>query len=354
MKNRIIGIVAIIAIVALVGFKLAANKKVLTEKNKVVDRSGITIPVNTYKVQKGSIAGKLVLPASVEPYKEVNVTVNAQGKLTSLNIDLGSSVSKGQQIGSVDTKLKELSLKATELSVAKLEKDFQRQKSLLEGNAGTEVNFADAKYNYENAKLQADQTRQLIADAKVVAPISGIVIKKAIEEGEFVNPGNSIATVVDVATLKATVMVNEKDVYRITKGMKVQCSSDIFPGKHYEGTVTYISPKGDESHNYEVEVTMKNQQVQIKAGTYVLVEFNIENKEKALQIPKVALVEGMKNPYVYVVKNNKTEIHKVIIGREFGENIEVINGLSEGDEVVVTGQINLANGSPVEIIKNTK
>jgi RND family efflux transporter MFP subunit len=351
-KNTIFIVVAALVVVGLIAYTLVKNKKQIDSKNKVVDRSTVAIPVAVTKAFTGNTADKFTLPAVTEAENETDIVVNAQGKLTNLKINLGSVVSKGQLLGTVDSKLKELNLRATELSEAKLNKDYERYNDLYKGNAATEVNVNDVKYNYENTKIQLEQIKQQIADANIIAPISGVVVRKNLEEGEFVNPGTVIATVVNVSQLKAQVLVSEKDVYKLKQGAAVTVTCDIYPGKTFKGTIRYISPKGDETHNYPVEVTLLNDgRSPIKAGTFIRVAFDITGNTSALQIPKIALAEGLKNPYVFVPVGNKATVKKLVLGREIGENVEVLDGLADGDEVIVSGQINLTEGSLVDVVK---
>ena len=350
--GKIITIVAIIAIVSLTAFKLMNNKKKIDENNKPVDRSNIPVAVSVDTARILSVSGDFTLPAMLEPDRDADIAVAVQGKIKSLNIELGSYVAKGQVIGKIDSRLKELNLQSTQLSAAKLEKDMRTYKELMEGNAATEEKYNDIKYNYENSKIQLEQIRQQITDGNIIAPISGVVVAKNLEAGEFVNPGTVIASVVNVSSLKAAVMVNEKDVYKLKNGQQAVISSDVFPGKTFRGQISFISPKGDDNHNYRVEVEVNNAGQSLKAGTYVKVMFGINQQSDALQIPKKALAEGMKNPFIYVVKGNGVEQRKLVLGRELGENVEVISGLQQGEVVVVNGQINLTESSKVEVVKN--
>ena len=351
-KSTIITVVVVLAVAGAVAFTLARNKKEINSRNKVVDRSNIAIPVSVTKAFVGSAGSEFSLPAVTQAENEADVVVNSQGKLTELNIRLGSTVSKGQLLGKVDTKLQELNLKASSLSQEKLAKDYDRYNELYKGNAATEANVTDVKYNYENTKVQVEQIKQQIANANIVAPLSGVITRKNLEEGEFVNPGTVIATIVDVSKLKATVMVSESDVYKLKSGAAVTVSTDIYPDKKFKGTVRYISPVGDEAHNYPVEITLANEgQSKIKAGTFIRVSFDIQGSTNTLQIPKIALVEGLKNPYVYVLNGNKAAVRKLVLGREIGENVEVLSGLSDGEEVISSGQINLVEGSIISIVK---
>ena len=352
MKKNIIIILIVVGVLALIGVKLAMNKKTLNQQNKPVDRSAIAVPVTVTDAFVGNVSGQFSVPAIVEPYNSANISINASGKLKTLNIDLGTAVSKGQVLGSVDNSVKLINLESSQLLADKYEADFKRQKDLFEGKATTEVDFNNAKYNYENAKTQVALIKQQIADGNVVAPISGIVTKKNVEEGEFVNVGTSIATVVDISKLQSFVMVSEKNVYSLKKGAPVVIHTDVYPDKVFNGAIKYISPNGDDSHNYEVGITVDNDRnVSLKGGTFILVDFDIKNSNTtALQIPKVALVEGIKNPYVYVVNNKKPTVKKLVLGRDLGENIEVLSGLSAGEHVITSGQINISENSIIEVV----
>jgi multidrug efflux system membrane fusion protein len=267
-----------------------------------------------------------------------------------VNFDLGSSIRQGATLVQLDNRLKELSLEATRLNIEKLKKDVTRYNTLLAGNATTEIQVNETKYNYENAINQAEQIEKQIADANVKAPISGRIVKKNIEPGEYITIGTVLGTVLDVARLKVQVPVNESDVYGLREGQTVRVSADVFPGKIFNGRISYIAPQGTDEHNYPVEITIDNAGG-LKAGTFVNVDFSQKSNQKALQIPRMALVESIKNPYVYVVNGNVVQKRVIKVGREFDDSIEVLDGLSAGDQIVLTGQLNLSDGKTVQITK---
>jgi membrane fusion protein (multidrug efflux system) len=351
--KKILIIGGILALVAIITLRLISNKKTLNESKQVVDRSKIPVSVSVIAVEEKPLNSSFQLPASLDPIEESKIAVTVAGKITRLSIENGSRVSKGQVIGTIDSQLKQLNLEAVELSEAKLKRDYERTKELYEGKAATETNVIDAKYAYDNKRIEADQIRKQIADGNIIAPFSGIISNKSLNVGEFTNVGTVIATVVNIQKLKAVVYVNEKDAYRLQNGQNVSVSTDVYPGQEFKGKISFISPKGDAAHNYLVEVLIDNNGKNIlKAGTYVLVKFRSESTASAIQIPKIALAEGLKNPYVYVVNGNKVASRKIITGREVGEYVEVVSGLKTGEQVVINGQINLTNGSIISIVGN--
>jgi RND family efflux transporter MFP subunit len=345
MKKSIIVTAILVTLVGVITYTLAKNKKKIEANKVVVDRSKQAVAVSTVAVDYKAYDGKVLLPANLELNNEATIAIGVQGKIEKLSIEVGSRVAKGQVIGNLDSKLKLINLKANELTLSKLQNDLTRNEDLFKGNAGTELNVINNKYDIENTRLQIEQVKQQITDGNIISPISGIVTSRKLMAGEFVSPGTVIATIVDDVHLKAVVYINEKDVYQIRLGQSATISSDVFPNKTFAGTVKFISPKGDENHNYRVELQFNTNQ--LRAGTYVMVGFDLGGKAKVLQIPKLALAEGVKNPYVYVVKNNVASVRPITLGREIGENIEVVAGLEAGEEVVTSGQINLTDGSSV-------
>jgi RND family efflux transporter MFP subunit len=346
----LITLIAIAVIVAIVA-TLISNKHKINAANQIIDRSHIPVTVTTFKVNPGKIQARTILSAKLKPVEEAVISVQAPGLISYLNIDFGSKVQKGQVVGAIDTKIAQLNLKSIMLTRDKLKDDYERTKDLYRGKAASEVNMIAAKYNYENTAIQLEQIKQQINNANIVAPISGIITNCNIKAGEYVNPGASIASLVNISKLKATVYVDETEVYAILADQVVNVSSPVFPDKKWVGKVAYISPYGDENHNYQVDVILNNTPEILKAGTNVSVEFNVAQKENVIVIPKKALVVDRKDPYVYTIKDGAAHGCNVVVGLSEGNNIEIISGLSADDELVLSGQINLSEGSKITIVK---
>lgn len=349
MKRTITILLAVVLVGGLITWRLVSNKKTIVANEQVVDRSNIPVAVTVANAEKRAISGNLTTTATLEAWAETDIAAVTAGKLMNFSIDVGSYVGKGQRIGQIDTRLREIGLKQANLTIEKLEKDLQRTRELYEGKAVTEVNYNELKFNYDNTKLQAEQIQEQINDAIITAPATGIVSSKRIDVGEFVSPGVPLATITDISRLKAILFINEKDVYRLTPQQTAKITCDLFPGQVLSGKVGFISPKGDENHNYRVEISLDNPGQKLKAGTYVRVEFDLGASSEAVQIPKACLPEGMKNPYVFVVKSNKATLTQLTLGREVGDYVEVLSGLQAGETVVESGHINLSDGRPVEI-----
>lgn len=352
MKSKIITISVLVILVGLVTWTLVKNKKEINEKNKTVDRSEIPVSVKTYTVTEQELSGELVLPSVLQANETAVISSTSSGKIESLTIELGTIVRKGQVIGTVDSKLKNLDLKAKEISVQKLSKDYQRNKELFQGKAIQETAVIDAKYNLESTEIQASQLKQQISDANIIAPISGTIVAKNKVAGEFIGAGTQVASIADVSRLKANIYVNESEIYSLKLKQNVRLISDVFPTDNFNGSISFLSPVADENHNYLVEITLsESASKKLKAGSYVRVQMKKETQGSAITIPKKALINGTKNPEIYVAINGKSVRRKLVLGREFGEKIEVISGLQLNEKIIVEGQINIHDGSFIEISK---
>lgn len=352
-RKRIITIAVVIAIIAAIIFLLIRNKRALDEKKQPVDRSHIPVTVAVYKVKTMGLNEALSLPATLMAKDEGNIAAETGGRIDRLDIELGKRVRKGETVGHIDVQEAQLKLAAAELSVEKLSRDYERNKVLAAGNATNANAVTDAKYELDNKKLEAAQLRSQITKAAIISPVNGIVTDKKVVSGEYVTTGSVVATVVDMNNIKAKVYVPENRIMSIAVGQSAGITTVTLPGKNFRGNVSFVSPKGDDNHNYLVEVTLERSAADIlKAGLYVNVTIGEKKEAVVLQVPKTALVEGVKNPYVYIIRDSKAEQRKLMLGRENGEFVEVLSGIEEGQLVITSGLINILPGSYVKQIDN--
>jgi RND family efflux transporter MFP subunit len=350
MKKTIFIILGLAAVFTTIGVVLASNKKKIDAKNVTVDRSKIPVTVAVEKVAMGEFQGAMSFSGIVESAADADITVSAPGVIRSLNVTKGQWVRKGQVLGSIDGEQTKLQLKSLQLTEAKLATDLERVRTLVQGNAAPETNLKDLEYNLANTKIQIEQLNQRLVDNNILAPINGMITVKNMEAGEFVNPGMMIARIVDVSNLKVAVYVNEKHIYRIAEQQAATVTAEALPGKSFSCKVNYISPVGDENHNYRVEVQLDAEgNKALKSGTYTLVNLGTTEAGNGLMIPAVALVTGTDATTVFLVDGETVKSTTIVAGRRQGDMVEVLSGLKAGDQIVTAGQINLTDGSLISI-----
>lgn len=351
MKKRVIIITTAVLVLVLLSIRLLSNKEKIDEKKRLPNTSDRTVSVIVKEVVNRENKSNLSLVGTTIANKEVILQAEMAAQVKDINFKIGDHVSKGKVLVQLDDKLRALALESARLNLTKMEDEYNKTKNLFGGKAASETQLRDAKLNYESAKVSFEQAKKQLEQAKITAPQNGFITQKWVEAGSFVNVGTQIVSIVDIAQLKAAINVAEYDVYKIKQGQKVNITAAVFPGVTFTGQVSFISAKGDKSHNYSVEVTIDNQKDhQLKSGTFVTVDFNFNSSSPALVFPRQALNGSVKDAKVYVVKDNIAHLQPVVIGKDFGDYFEVLSGLNEKDIVVTDGQVNLTDGDKVTII----
>jgi len=247
--------------------------------------------------------------------------------------------------------LKQLAVRKAKIDLDKLQKTLERYKNLFQGGTLTQQQLDDAQTMYDNGVLQLEQVEKQLADATIKAPISGIVSRKLYEKGEFVNMGSPMFTMVDISRFKIKLNVSESNVYRLKTGDLAIVTTDVYPGVKMQGKISYISPKGDETHNYAVEIEMANsREYPLKSGTFANVQIELPLVAEALYIPRQSLLGSVNDAKVYLAENGKANLRSITVREGNDQYLQVISGLNENDQVVVNGQINLADGKEIKII----
>ncbi|WP_258101084.1 efflux RND transporter periplasmic adaptor subunit [Marinoscillum pacificum] len=350
MKKYIISAVVIVLLMVATTIKLIGNKRELDEAKVPVDRTKIPVAVKVATVEKSKLSIAVNYPAVVQPIEDARVFTQASGMVEQLYIELGTRVKEGQVIGQLDADMLRINLRDAQLAFGKSLDDYNRVKDLYDHNAASKVDMLNAKYSHDKIDNQIRLLEKQIENTSIKAPISGVVHAKMVKEGEFVNPGTPIAFISNVFTLKATVYVNQELVYQLTEGDLAKITTPILPEKVFEGKIEFISPVADAHHNYQVDLLLETSDHRLRGGSDVQVSFQTYSAEEVLQIPMSALVTDAEEPYVFLVEGGTVVMRTVETGLVKGDDVEIIKGLSEGDHIVTTGQINLREGSIVNII----
>jgi len=348
--KKIIVIVISLIIIALIVLRLSANYKKINA-NKDVSTDLTYVSVSVAEVKNMSLSDTLQLTGYMEAYTDVDVSAESAGIITVLNAEEGDNKTKGSTIANTDDKAKKLALEKAENTKEKLEKDLERSKNLFNGGGITEQQLETAQNTFDEAVILLQQAQQELDKTSIEVPISGVITKKYVEKGEFVNIGSPIVKIIDISQLKIVLDVSEYNVYKLKVGDLTQITTDIYPDEKFEGKITYISPQGNEAHSYPVEITISNSsKFPLKAGTFANVIIGLPESEKALYIPRESLLGSISDAEVYVAENNKSILKKIVVKSGNDNYVKVISGLSEGDKVIVNGKINLSDNKEIKII----
>lgn len=351
MKKMII-VTVIIVLVGLMFFRLKGNyDKIEAKKEISTDLNYVNVTVTKAKSMK--IDQSLSLVGCLTAYSEVEVSSEIQGTITSVKVELGQKVSNNTVIATIDDRIKKLNVNSAKLDLGKKKKDYDRYKNLFAGGTATEQDLDNAHVAYENAVIALEQAEKEFSDATIVSPSQGIITEKYIEKGNHVNIGSSIVSMIDISKLKVNLNVSETNVYQLNLGDVAEVSTSVYPDVTFKGNVNFISPKGDDSHNYKVEMVLQNSnEYPLKAGTFVKVKINLPSKGNSIYIPREALQGSISDARVYLASEGKAVLQPITIGNSNNDYLEVTSGLKEGDDVITAGFVNLENGKAIKVNAN--
>ena len=350
IRNVLIGAV----LVALVVWKLAANKAEKDEKTELANPVVTIFPVTVSEVKPENISGDFSVSGTFAAVRELNFVSETQGRVVSLLVANGDVVSQGQLIAKLDDEQVKYDLALADAAFKKAEDDLDRFKNMSQKEAITKQQLADITLAYNNAKNKLNTLQRMARNTSVVAPIAGTINNLKLEVGSYLAPGSMIAEIVDVSRLKMTVKLSDAEIVKIKKGNKVNVKADLFNDVKFTATVNALSVKADGAKKYDVELLIDNSDKNsIKAGMTGSASFEMGEAKLAIMVPKNCLMGGVKNPSVFVVNKKDQTAHlvPVVLGLTVEDKIEIVKGLTSNDAVVISGQLNLAEGNKVEIIK---
>lgn len=351
-KVLIYGGVFVVAL-ALIAWKLGANKEANEASIAVVrESSSGAIPVQTLTVKTSEIDQTFNENGNFEAVNQIELTSELAGRVRELYVKEGSVVKAGQVIAKIDNEILNANQAEAKARLAQAKQNLERYEQALKSGGVTQKQVDDARLQLETAQAQSVQMNKNLSNAQVKAPVNGIINARFVEIGTYLAAGNKIVEIVDDAKLKLTVNINEYQVIQLRNGDKVEVTASVYPEVAYQGVITFIAAKSDASLNYPVEIEIKNIAGKaLKAGMYGTAHFKPEHKTTSLMIPRSSFQGGINSNLVFLNENGKAKLQKVVAGRAYGDQVEIRSGLKDGDEVIVTGQINLVDGKDITVVK---
>jgi RND family efflux transporter MFP subunit len=345
----IVGIVAI----ALIAFILTNNKKKNEAETAIVSAKSASVAVRVDTVAMENISAGFIANGNFEPSQKLQFSAENSGRVKRVLVEEGSNVKIGQVLAVIEGDKLSVDMQSANVAYQTALADSERYQNAFATGGVTRQQLDQSKLALANAKARLDQARINYGDATIRSSINGVVNKKLIEPGSVVNSGTPLFELVNVSKLKLRVTVSEQQVSELKVGSVVPVKASVFPDKEFSGKVSFIAPLADASLNFPVDIEITNPGNEIKAGMYGTASFgaNDSQKKSLLVIPRTAFVGSVNSNQVFVVQNEVANLKKIVAGRVFGDKVEVLSGLQEGEIVVTSGQINLSDGTKISVLK---
>lgn len=412
MKRTII-VLVIIALAGLAAFRAA---QVISAKKDETKRVGMNqVPlVKVAPVTQGLIEEKISRTGDIAPSAQVTIYSKVQGWVGKINVREGDLVKTGQVLVTLDTREAEAAVAQAEASLeaarARLkqvratseeaiqsqmqqtkanlelaESDLKRARELHEKNfiarqqldeARTKYNVAKATYDlalnslrqrtWENdialAEAQVNQAKATLkfnkaqlANLIILSPMNGGITKRFVDPGTMVKDTTAILTLMDLSEMKMVVNVIEKEFIHLQKGQTVKITVTAFPDRVFTGRIEIITPALElQSRTAEIQISIPNPGFVLKPGMFGRAEILLRSNSKAVLVPIQSLLSESGNDFVYVLKENQVSRRPIRKGAVRDTVVEILQGLTPGEQVVTAGHYALKDGIQVRLSLQTK
>lgn len=365
-NKRIILLVAAVALVlvGIIGYRIYDN---LTSNKERAGRvsQGRAVAVEIAPVTRKDITPELAFSANLDPLWSAEISAKVDGRIDRLLVEEGDFVKAGTLIAALDTAelaaqvaQAEGTLLSNKANLEQADLDLRRTEALFKQGAVSVQALDTARIKRDLAVGQVRSAEGNLAlltarmeNANVVAPRDGVVVKRHLQAGFYTKTGSPIVTLADASALLAKATVGEAQVSELSVGTKVKVLVSALGNTVYEGVITRISPAAAlPARTFTAEITVANAQAILKPGMFAKVSVPGQLKKNVVVVPESALVMKEDQKSVYVVTPEGQARQTVLQLGYVGDGwAEVLNGVKDGDKIVVAGQNKLKDGMNVSV-----
>lgn len=353
IKNLIV-IVLVVGVLLAIKFIFFPSES--SEQDTKGGKSGGGGPSNVTAMvlQSEKLSNEVYASGTIMANEEVQLHPELSGKITQLNFQEGSKVSKGQLLVKINDADLQATYKKLQLQNKLAEEKLNRQKQLLAINGISQEEFDILQNQYDVIKSEMDFATAQIAKTEIRAPFDGVVGLKSVSEGAYVSPASIIASIQQINPVKIDFSVSERYSSVVRKGDKVLFTIEGNK-EQFTAQVFAFEPKIDmATRTLQVRAICSNAKGDIFPGSFARVQLALSDIDSTLMLPTEAVIPDLKGKKVYRIKDGKAESVKVITGLRTDEKIQITEGLNIGDTIIIRGIMSLRPGSAVKVTEFKK
>lgn len=299
---------------------------------------------------------------TLNPFEEVSIGAEIDGIIKTVKVDEGTAVSKGMLLATIDdieynqgVLSAQAAQKQAEATFANTRIEFSRKDALYKEELVTKQQYDDISMRLtlnesevERAKAALSIAKQKLAKTKIYAPLASRVKEKMVSEGDFVKNGARLFTLIQPNPLKLRFAVSERDVGKMKVGQDVSVKVDAFPDREFKGKVSIVfSSLEEKTRTLSIEALVPDKEGVLKPGLFARVILYTGGMKDTVVVPNTALLYEGDQIKVYVVEDDRAKERPVKLGNKYGDEMEIVEGIKEGDKVVTAGQQGLSEGAKV-------
>jgi membrane fusion protein (multidrug efflux system) len=320
--------------------------------------------VSTVKVETLEWQPRLSAVGTLSAVRGVDVSSEIVGLVREVNFKSGQDVKAGEVLVQLNADSDVAQLRALEAAAELAAVVLQRDKAQLEAEGVSQAQVDSDAADLKSKRALAAQQAATVAKKTIRAPFDGKLGITTVNPGQFLNPGDKIVTLQRIDPIYIDFYLPQKQIAGLAVGMTVNVASDAYPGQAFPGKITSINPKIDvATRNVQVQATISNAKRQLLPGMFARASVDSGDKQRHLTLPQTAITYNPYGSTVFVLKageqkdaqgNAQQVVQQVFVttGETRGDQVAILKGLEEGQQVVSSGQLKLKNGTPV-VVNNT-
>ena len=324
-----------------------------TEKSRKLEKKNVK--VETISVGNTNLGGTKDYVGTIEEKMGSTLSFEIAGNITSIRVEEGDRVSKGQLLATINPTTVKEAHRATLTTLKQAQDAYRRFLPLHQSGTISDMKWVEIESKLEQAKAAESIARQQLSHSTLTAPFAGVIAAKNVDLGTYVLPGQPVLKLANVAQVNAKISVPEAEISHLHVGDKVKLTVAALSGAIFRGT---ISEKGIDanpiSHTYDVKVGITNPQGRLLPG--MVCNAQVQGSAATpfhITVPSQSIELDVDNSrFVWTVVNGKAHQQPVTTGDFEGDGIVILSGLKAGDQVIINGQQKVSEGMNVDTAKS--
>jgi len=288
----------------------------------------------------------------LEAARQVQLAAEVSGRITELAFSSGQQVQEGQLLVQLNDGPEQAERVRLVAQLRNAETLLARAEALSADKAASQEQYDNALVARDVARGELQRIEAVIAQKAIRAPFSGVVGIRRVHQGQYLNAGDAIASLVDAAGLNVNFTLSEQAVAQLSNGQAVRVQVDAWPDEVFEGEVVAIDPMINAARTVWVQARLANPKGRLKSGMFANVRVLMPEEEPVLAVPETAVTYTAYGQTVFIAEPDAQQalrVRRVAVttAQRWEGKVEVKSGLAEGQQVVVSGQIKLSDGMQV-------
>lgn len=312
---------------------------------------GPPLSVETARVVSTSLALEATAVGSLRSNESVVLRPETAGRIAQINFRDGSAVRKGDLLLALDGATQAAELAQAQANLALARSNHQRTQDLFARKfvSRQALDNAEATLKVQEAALLLAQAR--FERTRIRAPFAGVVGIRSVSIGDYVKEGQDLVNLEDIGTLKIDFRLPESYLSQIRTGQRIEVTSDAAAGRQFSAVLDAINPLVEAGGRaISLRASLPNGEGLLRPGMFVRLRLILASRPNVLLVPEQAVIPDSKAPYVYRVVDGKALRAAIVTGQRREAQVEIVEGLRQGDEVVTAGQLKLREGAPVRAV----